>query len=96
LKPAKHGVVGLTKQAAIEYATDNIRVNAVAPGTVATPQYRTALNPDQQKAYLAVQPGGRPAEPVELANAIAWLISDEASFVSGDTLMVDGARMQKF
>jgi 3-oxoacyl-[acyl-carrier protein] reductase len=59
-------------------------------------QFRNVLSPDEQRAYTAVQPAGQPAEPVEIANAIAWLISGEASFVSGDTLLVDGARMHKF
>jgi NAD(P)-dependent dehydrogenase (short-subunit alcohol dehydrogenase family) len=90
---AKHGVVGLTGQAAIEYVKDGIRVNAVAPGLTATPQFRSYPE-DAQKLYTAIQPGGRPAEPVEIANAIAWLLSDEASFVSGTTLVVDAAAMQ--
>jgi hypothetical protein len=89
---AKHGVIGLTKQAAIEYVTDNIRVNAVAPGLVATPLTAPALV-DAKK--LSMQPGGRLAKPVEIANAIAWLLSDEASFVSGETLLVDAALLQK-
>jgi NAD(P)-dependent dehydrogenase (short-subunit alcohol dehydrogenase family) len=91
---AKHGVIGLTKQAAIEYVTDNIRVNAVAPGLVATPQFRS-FPEDAQALYSAMQPGGRPAEPNEIANAMVWLLSDEASFVSGETLLVDAAQAQK-
>lgn len=91
---AKHGVVGLTKQAAIEYVTENIRVNAVAPGLVATPQFRSYPE-DAQELYSAMQPGGRPAEPTEIANAMAFLLSDEASFVSGDTVLVDAAQAQK-
>jgi NAD(P)-dependent dehydrogenase (short-subunit alcohol dehydrogenase family) len=90
---AKHGVVGLTSQAAIEYVKDGIRVNAVAPGLVGTPQFRSYPE-DAQKLYTAIQPGGRPAEPLEIANAMAWLLSDEASFVSGATLLVDAAAMQ--
>src|SRR5699024_10163130 len=91
---AKHGVVGLTKQAAIEYITDNIRVNAVAPGLVATPQFRSYPQADQEM-YAAMQRGGRPAEPEEIANTMAWLLSDEASFVSAETLLVDAAQAQK-
>ncbi|CAN5213336.1 SDR family oxidoreductase [soil metagenome] len=91
---AKHGVVGLTKQAAIEYVSDNIRVNAVAPGLVATPQFRSYPE-DAQKLYSAMQPGGRAAEPSEIANVMAFLLSDEASFVSGDTILVDAAQAQK-
>jgi NAD(P)-dependent dehydrogenase (short-subunit alcohol dehydrogenase family) len=91
---AKHGVVGLTRQAAIEYVKDGIRVNAVAPGVVATPQFRTFPKVDQEM-YTAGQPGGRAGEPGEVANALAWLLSDEASFVSGETMFVDLAHMQK-
>jgi len=90
---AKHGVVGLTRQAAIEYVKDGIRVNAVAPGLVGTPQFRSYPE-DVQQLYAAMQPGGRPAEPLEIANAMAWLLSDEASFVSGATLLVDAAALQ--
>jgi NAD(P)-dependent dehydrogenase (short-subunit alcohol dehydrogenase family) len=91
---AKHGVVGLTRQAAIEYVSDGIRVNAVAPGLVATPQFRS-YPADAQKMYEAMQPGGRAAEPREIADAIAFLMSDEASFVSGSILQVDAAQSQK-
>lgn len=91
---AKHGVVGLTRQAAIEYVKDRIRVNAVAPGLVGTPQFRSYPE-DAQAMYTAIQPGGRAAEPLEIANAMAWLLSDEASFVSGATLLVDAAAMQQ-
>ena len=87
---AKHGVVGLTKQAAMEYIKDGIRVNAVAPGLVATSLFN-ALTPEQQVAYAVGQPGGRAAQPDEIANAMAWLLSDQASFVSGDVVLVDGA-----
>jgi NAD(P)-dependent dehydrogenase (short-subunit alcohol dehydrogenase family) len=91
---AKHGVIGLTKSAAIEYAADNIRVNAVAPGIVATPGLSGSIHGDPQQ-LSSRQPGGRTAQPIEIANAIAWLLSDEASFVSGDTLLVDAALAQK-
>jgi NAD(P)-dependent dehydrogenase (short-subunit alcohol dehydrogenase family) len=91
---AKHGVIGLTKSAAIEYAADNIRVNAVAPGIVVTPGLSRSIHGDPQQ-LSSRQPGGRAAQPIEIANAIAWLLSDEASFVSGDTLLVDAALAQK-
>jgi NAD(P)-dependent dehydrogenase (short-subunit alcohol dehydrogenase family) len=91
---AKHGVIGLTKSAAIEYAADNIRVTAVAPGIVATTTLSRSIPGDPQKLYSSRQPGGRAAQPGEIANAIAWLLSDEASFVSGDTLLVDAALAQ--
>ncbi|MGI4893955.1 MAG: SDR family oxidoreductase, partial [Janthinobacterium lividum] len=74
--------------------TEGIRVNAVAPGLVATPQFRS-FPEDAQKMYSAMQPGGRPAEPVEIANAMAWLLSEESSFVSGETMLVDAAQAQK-
>lgn len=88
---AKHGVIGLTKTAAIEYIRDNIRVNAVAPGLVDTEI--TKVLPQERRN--AIQPGGRPARPEEIANAVVWLLSDEASFVSGSTLLVDAAALQK-
>jgi len=91
---AKHGVVGLTRQASIEYIADGIRVNAVAPGLVATPQM-LSYPQEAQDAYAALMPIGRAAAPAEIAHAIAWLLSDEASYVSGATLEVDAAYMQK-
>jgi len=91
---AKHGVVGLTKQAGIEYVRDQIRVNAVAPGLVATPQFLAFPEADRAM-YEAAQPGGRAARPEEIANAIAWLLSDEASYVTGHTLLIDGAATLK-
>jgi len=91
---AKHGVVGLTRQAAIEYVADDIRVNAVAPGLVLTPQM-LSYPKEAQEAYAALMPIGRAAQPEEIANAVAWLLSDEASYVSGDILEVDAAYMQK-
>jgi NAD(P)-dependent dehydrogenase (short-subunit alcohol dehydrogenase family) len=91
---AKHGVVGLTKQAAIEYVSDNIRVTAIAPGLVATPQFRSYPQ-EAQEMYTALQPGGRAAEPEEIANVMAFLLSDDASFVSGEVVLVDAAQSQK-
>lgn len=91
---AKHGVVGLTRQAAIEYIDDGIRVNAVAPGLVGTPQFLSFPEADR-RMYEAEQPGGRAAKPEEIANTMAWLLSDEASFVSGDVVLVDRAALQK-
>lgn len=88
---SKHGVIGLTKTAAIEYIRDNIRVNAVAPGLVDT-EVTQVLSQERRNA---IQPGGRPARPEEIANAVVWLLSDEASFVSGSTLLVDAAALQK-
>lgn len=91
---AKHGVVGLTKAAAVEYGTHNIRVNAVLPGVVRTPLI-DALS--QEPAFQALLPAlearhpvGRLGEPREIGEAMAWLLSDEASFVTGAALSVDG------
>lgn len=91
---AKHGVVGLTKAAAIEYGAQNIRVNAVLPGVVRTPLI-DALS--QEPAFQALLPAlearhpvGRLGEPHEIGEAMAWLLSDEASFVTGAALSVDG------
>jgi NAD(P)-dependent dehydrogenase (short-subunit alcohol dehydrogenase family) len=88
----KHGVVGLTKAAAVEYGRKNIRVNAVAPGTARTDMMveRMAVNPKMEKALADVSPMKRIAEPTEIADAVVWLCSDEASFVNGHTMSIDG------
>ncbi len=89
---AKHGVVGLTKTAALDYATQGIRVNAVCPGAV-----RTALSeelmrndPDREAWYMSIQPIGRFGTVDEIAQAVLWLSSDAASFVTGVAFPVDG------
>jgi len=88
---SKHGVVGITRAAAIEYASRNIRVNAVCPGYVDTPLIE-ALTSDA--ATLAViesrHPQGRLGQPDEIADAVLWLCSDAARFVNGHALAVDG------
>lgn len=88
---SKHGVVGLTKAAALEYAKRNIRVNAVAPGTTRTSVNERWMADEQilQRMTSGI-PMGRVAEPVEVAEAILWLCSDAASYVTGVTLPVDG------
>ncbi len=91
---AKAGVVSLTWQAALEYATDNIRVNAIAPGLIETPAV-AALSEEQRAMYAAQMPFGRMGQPIEIANTVAWLLSDESSFVSGLVHVTDGAYMQK-
>ncbi|GGN58766.1 short chain dehydrogenase [Streptomyces albiflavescens] len=86
---SKHGVAGLTKTAAIEYAAQGVRVNAVSPGYIETPM--TAANPpDAVAAILSRQPIGRAGQPEEVAAAAAWLCSDEASLITGAVLNVDG------
>lgn len=89
---AKHGVLGLTKQAAQEYASAGIRVNAVLPGQTETGPMRAYLDamPDRGEKMLRRLPMKRMASPLEIAQAVVWLCSDEASYVNGDSLVVDG------
>jgi NAD(P)-dependent dehydrogenase (short-subunit alcohol dehydrogenase family) len=89
---SKHGVVGLTKAAAVEYGRKGIRVNAVCPGTVRTQmmEERIAGNPKLEKALTDVTPMRRLTEAREVADAVVWLCSDKASFVNGHALPVDG------
>ena len=88
---SKHGVVGLTKAAALEYARQHIRVNAVAPGTTLTPVNERWITDEQiRQRMTAGIPVGRLADPHEIAEAILWLCSDAASYVTGVTLPVDG------
>jgi NAD(P)-dependent dehydrogenase (short-subunit alcohol dehydrogenase family) len=93
--PSKGGLLQLTRQLAIEYARRGIRVNAVAPGTIDTPMlHKTLASRDNPEALLQFllnnHPIGRIAQPAEIANAILFLASDEASFVTGASLAVDG------
>lgn len=89
---SKHGVVGLTKTAALEYATSGIRVNAVCPGYIQTPLIEEALtsNPALEAQIVARHPVGRMGKPEEIAEAVVWLCADAASFVTGHTMTVDG------
>lgn len=90
---AKHAVVGLTKAAAIEYATNKIRVNAIAPGLVATPMTQRWLNDDNfRDLLLAGSPIGRAAEPEEIAGTVLHLCSSEASFTNGQIAIIDGGQ----
>jgi NAD(P)-dependent dehydrogenase (short-subunit alcohol dehydrogenase family) len=90
---AKHGVVGLTKAAGIEYAAQNVRVNAVAPGLVATPMTQRWLDdPEVHAALMANSPIGRPAQPEEIAGAVLFLCSDAASFMTGQVHLIDGGQ----
>ncbi|MFI9271198.1 SDR family NAD(P)-dependent oxidoreductase [Kitasatospora sp. NPDC052896] len=90
---AKHGIVGLTKVAAVDYAPDNIRVNAVCPGPTRTPAFeRVAAGTDMIARQEAVTPLGRLATPEEAAAAAVWLCSDAASYVTGIAMSVDGGR----
>jgi len=87
---SKHGVIGLTRAAAIDYAPLNIRINAVCPGLIDTPLSRKVLNPDEMKYHATAQPMARVAKAEEVAEAALWLCSDSASFVTGHALTVDG------
>jgi len=87
---SKHGVVGLTKSAALDYAQSNIRVNAICPGLIDTPLAKRVLTPEELAQVAASQPMGRMAKPDEVAEAVLWLCSDSASFVTGHALAVDG------
>ena len=89
---SKHGVIGLTRVAATEYADADIRVNAVCPGVIDTPMVDRAEeeNPEALQQLVQMQPLGRKAQPEEVANAVVWLCSEEASFVTGNAYPVDG------
>lgn len=90
---AKHGVVGLTKVAAVDYAPHDIRVNAVCPGPTLTPGFEeVAAGTDMVARQSAVTPLGRLATPEEAAAAAVWLCSDAASYVTGIAMSVDGGR----
>lgn len=89
---SKHGVVGLTKSAALDYATQGIRVNAVCPGGVHTEMVDRVLQntPGMADQINSMQPMGRIATPEEIADAVLWLCSDKSSFVTGHALVIDG------
>lgn len=89
---AKHGVIGLTKAAALEYSSLGVRVNAVCPGVVMTPLFEEAAanDPDLLPAVTNMHPIGRIGRPDEIAAAVVWLCSDASSFVTGHPLAVDG------
>jgi NAD(P)-dependent dehydrogenase (short-subunit alcohol dehydrogenase family) len=91
---AKHGVIGLTRSAALEVARSGIRVNAVLPGIVRTPMLQRFAGGDEGVDAMAKpSPFGRPAEAEEIAQSIAWLLSDQASFVTGHAFAVDGGAL---
>ena len=89
---SKHGVVGLTKAAALDYATSGVRVNAVCPGVIqiAMVDRFTGGSPEAVAAMTAMQPVGRLGRPEEVAALAVWLCSDAASFVTGEAIAVDG------
>jgi NAD(P)-dependent dehydrogenase (short-subunit alcohol dehydrogenase family) len=89
---SKHGIIGLTKAAALEYAKAGIRVNAVVPGWIRTPMVDGALEnaPALEARILDHKPFGRMGRPEEVAEAVVWLCSDAASFVTGHSMLIDG------
>ena len=92
---SKHAVVGLTKTAALEYAREGIRINAVCPGPTATPPLLRLFgdDPERQRRSAERIPIGRLGQPSEIAEAVLWLCSDAASFVTGSALSVDGGHV---
>lgn len=91
---AKHGLVGLTKAAALDYAASNIRINAVCPGIIDTPMMDrfSGGTPEGRRAVIAQEPVGRMGNPEEIAAAVVWLCSDAAAFVVGHAMVVDGGQ----
>ena len=90
---AKHGVMGLTRAAALDHAAENIRVVAINPGFIETPLLKSGgieKGTDVYDMVLGLHPIGRLGQPVDIANTVAWLCSDEASFVTGMPMIVDG------
>lgn len=89
---SKHGVVGLTKTAALENAKQNIRINAVCPGVIHTAMIDRITGSDKEveKQFVSMEPVGRMGDPEEVAEAVMWLCSDAASFVTGHAMPVDG------
>lgn len=89
---SKHGILGLTQNAALEYAKSGIRINSVCPGVIRTPMVDrfTGKNKEVEKQFASLEPIGRLGEPEEVAAAVTWLCSDHASFVTGIAMPVDG------
>ena len=91
---AKHGVIGLTKAAALDYAAQNIRINAVCPGYIDTPMMGrfTGGTAEGRAKVIAEEPAGRMGKPEEIAAAVIWLCSDGAAFMVGHAMVIDGGQ----
>jgi len=89
---SKHGVIGLTKTAALEYGREGVRVNAISPGVIRTPMIERSAtaDPEMVEGISEATPMGRIGEPAEIGDAAVWLCSDDASFVTGETMVIDG------
>ena len=92
---SKHGVIGLTKTAALDYAKDGIRVNAVCPAVITTDMASRLFyqDPEVAKQIVAMHPMGRVGTVDEVANAVVWLCSDQSGFITGETLRIDGGML---
>jgi NAD(P)-dependent dehydrogenase (short-subunit alcohol dehydrogenase family) len=86
---SKHAIIGLTKSAALDYAKQNIRVNAILPGNIETPMMDRFTNGDIQKA-IDLEPVGRLGKPEEIADAVLWMSADLGAFITGAAISVDG------
>src|SRR5881392_3206484 len=91
---AQHGVIGLTRAAALDYAPQKIRVNAVCPGYIDTPMMTrfTGGTAEGRAKVISEEPIGRMGSPEEIAGAVLWLCSDASAFVIGSAMVVDGGR----
>jgi len=89
---SKHGVVGLTKTAALEFAQKNIRVNCVCPGLINTPMVARMIDSGgmNEQEFVAAEPVKRMGRPEEIGEGVVWLLSDAASFVTGHSMSIDG------
>lgn len=88
---SKHAVIGLSKSAALDYASKNIRINLIAPGAIDTAIFNDWQKDDEaKKAFIALHPLGRVGQPEEIGAAVAWLASDAAGYITGAVLPVDG------
>jgi NAD(P)-dependent dehydrogenase (short-subunit alcohol dehydrogenase family) len=94
---SKHGMIGLTRTAALDYATQGIRVNAVCPGVIRTEMIErfTRGNPEAEAQLVAMQPMNRMGTPDEIADTVVWLCSEQASFITGQALAVDGGTVSR-